>query len=213
MKPEIERRFFRADNEATVEIRSGETPKIRGLAAAYGKWSLDLGGFREIIAPGAFDEVLRSEELDVVALFDHAGQPLGRSTSGTLKLWTDERGLNYEIDPPDTQLARDVMQLLARGDLFGSSFAFTVETGSGEEWERDEDGGMRRTIKRFNGLYDVSVVTHAAYGNATGAALRSLERWQAESAKPAPTAADAARLMLARARARAAVARTRAHAR
>jgi HK97 family phage prohead protease len=212
MKPEIERRFF-SGTEAGIELRSGDTPKIRGLAAAYGKWSLDLGGFREIIAPGAFDDVLRSEELDVVALFDHAGQPLGRSTSGTLKLWTDERGLNYEIDPPDTQLARDVMSLMARGDLFGSSFAFTVETGSGEEWERDEDGGMRRTIKRFNGLYDVSVVTHAAYGNATSAALRSLERWQAEAAKPAPSPAAAARLVLAKARARAAVARTRANAR
>ena len=210
MSAEIERRFFAA-NEAAIEVRSGEAPKIRGLAAAYGKWSLDLGGFREIIAPGAFDEVLASKELDVVALFDHVGQPLGRSTSGTLRLWTDERGLNYEIDPPDTQLARDVMALLARGDLFGSSFAFTVEGGNGDEWGRDSDGGMQRVIKRFNGLYDVSVVTHAAYGNATSAALRSLEQWRS-AAVPAEPVDNAARLAWARAKALATVARTRAHA-
>jgi HK97 family phage prohead protease len=211
MKPDVERRFF-TGTDAGLELRSGDAPKIRGLAAAYGKWSLDLGGFREIIAPGAFDDVLQSADLDVVALFDHVGQPLGRSTSGTLRLWTDERGLNYEIDPPDTQLGRDVTLLLSRGDLFGSSFAFTVETGTGEEWERDEDGGMRRTIKRFSGLYDVSVVTHAAYGNATSAALRSLEQWRTKL-EPAPPAADAGRLVWAKAKARAAVARTRANAR
>lgn len=221
---DLERRYFAIveddSDEATIEIRGEDAPKIRGLAAAYRKWSLDLGGFKEIIEPGAFDKVLARKKLDVVALFDHAGQPLGRTTSGTLKLAADDRGLNYEIDPPDTQLGRDLMTLIRRRDLFGSSFAFTVEHGKGDSWTSDEKGNMTRTIREFSGLYDVSVVTHAAYGSATSVAVRSLEKWRAEnlSAKECgeiaqkERAAKVSTLLGARAAAAAAVARMRAHA-
>lgn len=181
------------DGEPAVEVRDDESPRIRGLAAAYGKWSLDLGGFREIIQPGAFDRVLSKRKLDVVALFDHEGQPLGRTTSGTLRLGVDERGLSYEIDTPDTQLGRDLMTLVRRRDLFGSSFAFTVDT-KGERWDRDEKGNQTRTITEFSGLYDVSVVTHAAYGSATSVAVRNLERWKAENLTSTEIAQDAERI-------------------
>lgn len=181
---DLERRFCELSDEAvdvlTVEDRDDTAPKIRGLAAAYGKWSLDLGGFREIIQPGAFDRVLSRKKLDVVAYFDHQGQPLGRTTAGTLKLSTDDRGLSYELTPPDTQLGRDTTTLIRRRDLFGSSFAFTVDP-KGEAWATDERGQTTRTITEFSGLFDVSVVTHAAYGSATSVAVRALERWRAEN--------------------------------
>jgi HK97 family phage prohead protease len=221
---DLERRFYAIvedeTEETTIEIRGDESPKIRGLAAAYQKWSLDLGGFREIIEPGAFDRVLSKRKLDVVALFDHEGQPLGRTLSGTLRLSTDERGLNYEIDPPDTQLGRDVTTLIRRRDLFGSSFAFTVDPKKGETWGQDERGVATRTIHEFSGLFDVSVVTHAAYGNATSVAVRSLERWRAENLTAAEQrdiaeraeAVRVDRLAGAKAAAAAAVARMRAHA-
>lgn len=213
------------DAVPAVEVRDEGTPKIRGLAAAYGKWSLDLGGFREIIEPGAFDRVLSRKNLDVVAFFDHDGQPLGRTTSGTLRLAVDDRGLNYENDPPDTQLGRDVQTLIRRRDLFGSSFAFTVEP-KGESWTQDEKGNTTRTIREFSGLYDVSVVTHAAYGKATSVAVRALERWRAENltdaenrqlaeeaADIAASAAQAPKVSAGiRAAAAAAVARMRSHA-
>lgn len=204
-----------------VEVRDEGAPKIRGLAAAYGKWSLDLGGFREIIEPGAFDRVLSRKNLDVVAFFDHDGQPLGRTTSGTLRLSIDERGLNYENDPPDTQLGRDVLTLIRRRDLFGSSFAFTVDPKN-ESWSDDL---KTRTIREFSGLYDVSVVTHAAYGKATNVAVRALERWRAENLTAAEnrelaelaieSAEQAAKISTSagvRAAAAAAVARMRIHA-
>jgi HK97 family phage prohead protease len=210
------------DVSPAIEIRDDGGPKIRGLAAAYGKWSLDLGGFKEIIEPGAFDRVLSRKNLDVVAFFDHDGQPLGRTTSGTLRLAVDERGLNYENDPPDTQLGRDVTTLIRRRDLFGSSFAFTVDP-KGETWTHDEKGNTSRTIREFSGLYDVSVVTHAAYGKATSVAVRALEKFRAENLTAAENArlaeqaadkqADYMRsLSGARAAAAAAVARMRAHA-
>lgn len=211
-----------ADQPAAVEVRGDQEPKIRGLAAAYGKWSLDLGGFKEIIEPGAFDRVLSKRKLDVVALFDHEGQPLGRTTSGTLRLSSDPDGLRYEIDPPDTQLGRDVTTLVRRRDLFGSSFAFTVDQ-KGEVWDRDANGNTTRTIKEFSGLFDVSVVTHAAYGSATSVAVRNYERWRSASLTPQEIAeeiekasdfrADAARsLAAAKASAAIASARMRIHA-
>lgn len=210
------------DAAPAIEVRDDGGAKIRGLAAAYGKWSLDLGGFKEIIEPGAFDRVLSRKNLDVVAFFDHDGQPLGRTTSGTLRLAVDDRGLNYENDPPDTQLGRDVLTLIRRRDLFGSSFAFTVDPKS-ETWVQDEKGNTSRTIREFSGLYDVSVVTHAAYGKATSVAVRALEKFRtenltsAENDRLAEEAADKQADYLrslsgARAAAAAAVARMRAHA-
>lgn len=195
---ELERRFreITADDADAmlVEDRADGPPKIRGLAAAYGKWSLELGGpdgFREIIEPGAFDKVLSRRKLDVVALFDHEGQPLARTIGGSLRLAATDRGLEYDFDIPDTQLGRDVASLIRAKILFGSSFAFTVDP-KGERWGRDDKGNQTRTISEFSGLFDVSVVTHAAYGSATSVAVRSMAREAREARERAAVAIRAA---------------------
>ena len=41
-----------------------------------------------------------------------------------LRLWTDQRGLGYEIDVPDTTAGRDILEYVRRGDVRHSSFAF-----------------------------------------------------------------------------------------
>ncbi len=47
---------------------------------------------------------------DVRALWNHnADCVLGRTTSGTLHLNIDARGLAYKIDPPATTLANDLI--------------------------------------------------------------------------------------------------------
>ncbi|PJE80685.1 hypothetical protein CI610_00346 [invertebrate metagenome] len=154
----------------TVELRQeGQSdPKIVGYAARYDVLSENLGGFRETILPGAFDNVLDN---DVRALFNH--EPaliLGRTVSGTLDITSDGDGLHYTIDPPDTQYARDLMKSMQRGDVSQSSFAFTVDRDS---WDEDEDGRMVRTIHAVRRLYDISPVTYPAYPD-TDAALRSV---------------------------------------
>ena len=114
----IERRMLPADEmPLDIEEREGGLPIIRGMAAVYNKPSRDLGGFREVILPGAFDHILerKYKKMDVVALWNHdANQLLGRTSSGTLRLSSDERGLKYELDPPATTLARDLMTLVRR---------------------------------------------------------------------------------------------------
>ena len=176
----IERRMLPADEmPLDIEEREGGLPIIRGMAAVYNKPSRDLGGFREVILPGAFDHILerKYKKMDVVALWNHdANQLLGRTSSGTLRLSSDERGLKYELDPPATTLARDLMTLVRRSDVFGSSFAFTVSNDDQSYDETPE--GTVRTIRKVSGLYDVSLVTNPAYLD-TQVAVRSFEEYKA----------------------------------
>ena len=188
----IERRFVTADVEPiALEERSGLQPKIRGLAAVYGMRSRDLGGFVDVIEPGAFDHLIdrrRSTAAeDVVALWNHDGsQLLGRTSAGTLSLWSDARGLWYEVDPiPNTTLGRDLVEHLKLGNIRGSSFAFTVDEQD-QGYSRDADGTTVRTIRKVSGLYDVSPVTTPAYPDTT-AAVRSFQQWQAAQVVPVPT--------------------------
>ncbi|MDE9475550.1 HK97 family phage prohead protease, partial [Xenorhabdus bovienii] len=134
-----------------------------------------LWGFREIIKPGAFDEVLND---DVRGLFNHDPNfILGRSAAGTLTVSVDERGLQYTIQAPDTQTIRDlVLAPMQRGDITQSSFAFRVAR-DGEHWFEDEEGIVIREISRFSRLFDVSPVTYPAYQEADSA-VRSLQAWQ-----------------------------------
>lgn len=164
---EIERRNF--VTELRVAKRDGDDkPVIRGHGAVFDSLSENLGGFREKIDPGAFDGVM---EDDVRALFNHnADHILGRSSAGTLKIGLDKRGLTYEIDPPDTQIARDLLISIERGDVRESSFGFTVGE---DDWEESEDGGFIRTIRAIKGLFDVSPVTYPAYPD-TDVAKREL---------------------------------------
>ncbi|MGA1561916.1 MAG: HK97 family phage prohead protease [Gammaproteobacteria bacterium] len=195
---DIERRFVvaEAEDDLVLEDRANGQTAIVGYAAVYNRLSVDLGGFREEILPGAFDKVLNRQrgKADVLALVNHdSGQILGRTSSGTLELSSTEKGLRYVVTPPDTQIGRDTVSLLRRGDLRSSSFAFTVSK-AGESFRTSEDGKTIRQIREVSGLYDVSVVTTPAYPDSSAAvslrsadcevARRSYEAWLAEQQQP-----------------------------
>ena len=163
--------------ELVVEERAGGKTVITGYAAVYDRLSLDLGGFREKILPGAFDKVLARQrgKQDVVAVFNHDNNiVLGRTSSGTLELSSDAKGLRYEVTPPATRA--DIVELIARRDVRGSSFAFTVGTG-GDAWSSDDKGSIR-SVREVSGLFDVGPVVNPAYPDSSvQAALRSYEAW------------------------------------
>ncbi len=151
----IEKREFRMEN-AEYE---GNT--IRGYAAVYNSDSEWMGGFYEQIATGAFDDVLDN---DTRAYFNHdENLLLGRVSSGTLRLGTDARGLYYEVDLPNTSYANDLVELMKRGDVNQSSFAFLIES---DRWE-ERDGKTYRIIEKVSRLLDVSPVAQPAYPDAT----------------------------------------------
>jgi len=146
-----------------VEYRADEKPRLSGYAAVFGDVTEIAGIFRERIAPGAFADAAKRD--DVRALFNHdANFVLGRTTAGTLRLVEDDKGLRYDVDPPETTWARDLMVSVQRGDVNQSSFAFEVTE---EEWDYGQRGEMPlRTIKSVR-LYDVSPVTYPAYESTT----------------------------------------------
>lgn len=168
--------------EFRMETSEGSNERIiRGHGSVFNSLSEDLGGFREIIHPGAFDAALAKS--DVRCLFNHdPSLVLGRSASGTLKLSLDETGLAYECSLPDTTLGRDLAVSIDRGDVSQSSFAFTLDWDdeSGEKWEyvyEDEQRGWILHIRQVEELFDVSPVTYPAYQAAdVRSALQGLTR-------------------------------------
>jgi Escherichia/Staphylococcus phage prohead protease len=158
------------DAEMRFGVHEDGKPVIQGYAAVFNSLSEDLGGFREVIRPGAFARGLAGA--DVRALIGHdPSRILGRSTSGTLRLVEDSRGLKAQIDPPDTSYARDLAESIRRGDMTGMSFRFYVAP-DGERW-RSEPGGVIRELTDVT-IDDVSIVTYPAYPD-TSVAIRSLE--------------------------------------
>lgn len=168
----IETRFM--PMEVRLVEKDGK-PTIVGHGAVFNDLSVSLGGFREKIAPGTFARALR-EKQDVRALFNHDRNiVLGRTSSGTLTLREDERGLLYEITPPDTQLVRDmVLEPIRRGDVSGNSFSFLARR---DLWEEGESQTIRTLLDVD--IMDIGPVTFPAYPT-TDVALRSLELWRAE---------------------------------
>ena len=162
MTTKIERKIFNC-SDLNMRAQSDDTPEMLVGHAAVFNTEARINGFfssfDEIIAPGAFTRSI-AENDDVRALFNHdASMVLGRTKSGTLRLSEDEIGLMSEIDVPDTQLGRDVTELIRRGDISQMSFGFIVRA---EKIEEREDNVPVRTVLEAD-LFDVSPVTFPAF--------------------------------------------------
>jgi hypothetical protein len=159
--------------ENNIEIRSAAAPsvsgrRVSGTAAVFNSPSQVLfegnRRFIEIILPGAIDEAL-IQKSDVKALVDHNRERLlARSNKGrgTLSLRITSTGLLYEFNAPNTADGDFAVEMVRRGDVDGSSFAFSVADG-GDIWEKRQDGIYLRKIKKISGLYDVTVTASPAY--------------------------------------------------
>ena len=163
------------EKRKAIEFRAissddGGLRKIVGYASVFDKPSEDMG-FIEYVRKGAFKKAISRS--DARALFNHDTDtlPLGRQSSGTLVLREDDTGLYYEITPPDTQIARDLMTSIDRGDVRESSFGFDVNI---DEWDFSDPNVVKRTIIEVGEIFDVSPVVFAAY-NDTSVALRKLK--------------------------------------
>jgi len=167
---EILRRFLK---DSKVEIRKNDDDKrtIRGYGAVFDKRSEDMG-FIEIIAPGAFDDVLSD---DVRGLWNHDSNiVLGRTVADTMRIGVDKRGLWYEIDPPSW--ADGHIETVDRGDVSQSSFGFSIAE-SGDELSKEGDNVVR-TITKIGRLFDVSPVAYPAYPDTESEARSLMQRAQ-----------------------------------
>lgn len=165
---------YTPQTRASVRMDGDEKKKIEGYASVFYNGQVGTeydiygdGYLFERIMPGAFDRAIRED--DVRALENHdVNRVLGRSKAGTLRLSVDATGLRYEIDAPNTSVARDLMENLALGNIDGSSFSFIVTDSNPV---RKENG---RRILEITGvrLFDVGPVTFPAY-TAASSGVRS----------------------------------------
>lgn len=122
-----------------------------------------------------FVEVVKPQKLklakDVILTLNHDPKTLlARTSSGTLQLTQDERGLKFAVDLPDTTAGRDAKVLIERGDLYGASFTFSINK---EVWTKDF---KQRDLTSIN-VIEVAVVSHPQYTD-TSLELRSTNLWQ-----------------------------------
>lgn len=157
-------------------------PHIFGHAAMFDKLSRRLGGFQEVVDKRAFDAAASDNFPDVVCRYNHRDDMvLGTSNAGTLTLEIDERGLRYDVNPPRTR--GDVTELVMRGDVRYSSFAFRCnEPGVDDEWGVTDYNYPLRRLNKVQ-LVDVAPVLDPAYFDTSSAArsmigaVESLARW------------------------------------
>lgn len=161
-----------------VEVREDDDGQVsvEGYAAVFGEETNVGGYFREMIMPGAFKRAL-SEKQDVPFLINHDGLPLARTSSGTLTLSEDKKGLlvRSKLDSSDPDVQR-IVPKMKRGDLSKMSFAFVAKR---QEWLEDDDDqpALRKVIDAD--LYDVSIVSTPQY-EGTDIGLRALADYRNE---------------------------------
>lgn len=165
---------------------AGGELKLSGLAAPYERESLDIG-FYEVIERGAFGSL---EDNDVLLLWQHRDdQPLARVSAGNLMLEDARDGIRFTAKLPATTLARDAVELVRSGVVTEMSFGFVVES---DRWETRGDKRVR--VVKAADLFELSLVTEAAYGKATSVANRSSLQRQIESTvarmRKTPTTVD-----------------------
>ena len=171
-----ERRYAVADMKVEKRAATDDAPEafvVRGYAAIFNSPTTIGMWFREVIMPGAFDDVLTG---DTCALFNHdPNKILARTTSKTLEIGVDTKGLWYEYTTPNRSYAIDLADAIERGDVSQSSFAFRAKE---TVWREVQDELDLREIVKVETLYDVSPVTYPAYAD-TSVGKRT---WEAREA-------------------------------
>jgi HK97 family phage prohead protease len=184
----VERRYTKSPVECRAET---EGKRIVGYGAVFHTaakpiMSRNLGGFVERVMPTAFNQARHSGYPGAVCRYNHDGNMLLGTIAGhTLQLEIDSLGLRYDVLPPQSRA--DILELVTRGDVQHSSFAFRVPAG-GEEWSLSEQNYPVRSLVEVQ-LVDVAPVVDPAYPDAT-AAIRSLAAHLGVEYKEVQTYAD-----------------------
>lgn len=133
---------------------------LTGYAVVFNEPSKDLGGFKEVIDPHAFDDTDLS---DVYMVANHdLSKVLASTKAGTLTLAVDDKGLHFDAQLADTTDAQDTFTNVAAGNISAMSFSF-VAAKDGDTFTRDDSGQVTRTINKVASLFDVSTVAIPAY--------------------------------------------------
>ena len=150
------------------DATGGQRSKLSGYAIVFNVLSEPIFGlFKERIMPEALEKTLKED--DQLCLWGHdAMYVLGRKSANTLDLRVDDKGLYFEVTPPNANWARDLVESVHRGDINQMSFGFKVFD---ERWIQDketikEHGMPIREILGIK-LYEISIVSFPAYSQSS----------------------------------------------
>lgn len=170
-----------------IEFRSAQEESdsigtLYGKAISFDTPSTSLPWVEQVESRAVPEELLNE---DIVATFNHdKNQVLGRTSNGTLRLEKRSDGVYYEVDLPDTDYARNVAVLAARGDIGGSSYEFNVASGKDSQTVEKRGAQFHRTIHKMGRITAVNPVVRPAYDSSFVAAeLRSMEDHESELEK------------------------------
>lgn len=175
-----------------MEIRSytelgapkvGDGRIIEGYAVVFGQESRVLydkekqRAFVEVIERGAITEDLLNN-CDVKALLEHNKQRLlarYNHGKGSLSLELDDYGLKYRFDSPGTVEGNFAVEMVKRGDIYGSSFAYLVNDKDKMKVSHSmKDGILLRTVHKIDRISDISLVSDPAFYG-TDVTVRSMD--------------------------------------
>lgn len=117
------------------------------------------GEVRETILPTALNG---TDLTNVYLITGHNIEPdkvLGRN-GVNMRMEVDETGLFFECQLPNTQLARDIYNLIETGIVDGMSFGFTCS-------DEVNEATMTRTITHIDELFEVTITPFPAYKEAS----------------------------------------------
>lgn len=174
----LEIRSFGGDAAPIISERT-----IEGYAIVFNQWSEIMYDhenkrfFREKINQSAVTDELINRS-DIKALVEHNRERLlarYNKGKGTLVLTIDEHGLRYKFEAPNTADGDYAVEMVSRGDIEGSSFAFRVNNDD-TTWAKEGKIWVRN-INKFASIHDVTITTDPAYTQ-TEVNVRSLEEME-----------------------------------
>lgn len=188
MKKDLEIRSYSGENAPKINDRT-----IEGYAIVFNQrsevmldWHSDYGlrKFQEIILPTAINEEFLNGS-DIRALIEHNRERLlarFNKGKGTLELTLDDHGMKYRFDAPNTADGDYAVEMVGRGDIQGSSFAFKSEKDK-DVWTKEGDLWIR-TIHKFSVVRDVTITTDPAYTQTEVSVRNLLDMEVPEEPKP-----------------------------
>ena len=169
-------------NERDIELRNMALPlelrntngsnTIGGYAMVWGVMSRPLDGFVEVVNRSFTKRSESDGWPGLICRWNHDARPeylLGTTRSGTLRPTPDNHGLAYECDLIEQR--GDLAAMVARGDIWGSSFAFACYE---DTWGLHDGYPLRTLIS--GRIIDLAPTNDPAYESAT-CSMRSLAEY------------------------------------
>lgn len=181
-------------NIQDAELRADEdNRRITGYGIVFNSdsqpmriWDDQTGRILDVVEQITPASMRDADMSDLISAYNHDfSRVLGRTVAGTMKISRDAKGVRYSADVPNTSYGNDVLELVRRGDLRGSSFVFTMDYEAGYDIQERNDGTLVASPVKITKIYEMGPVINPAYPETTaenraGMLEKAVKRFLAE---------------------------------